>query len=48
MKKELAGEIPDLVDSEVKETLWYYYFDIAKSVAYIRSKSIPFRCNDMR
>lgn len=36
--REILGhEIPGLADIEIEESLWYYYFDVSKTVNYILS-----------
>lgn len=33
--RQLLGEQHDIPDKEVRETLWYYYFDLEKTVAWL-------------
>lgn len=32
-------DIPGLTDENIQESLWYYYFDVEKTVNYILSKT---------
>jgi len=32
---QLLGEQHDIPDKEIRETLWYYYFDLEKTVAWL-------------
>lgn len=34
------GPSLSIADKEVHEALWHYYYDVAKSVAYLRSKHL--------
>lgn len=38
VRDALGSEIP-ATDDEIQEALWHYYYDIAKSVSYIKSDS---------
>jgi elongation factor 1 alpha-like protein len=38
VREALGSDIPATND-EIQEALWHYYYDIAKSVSYIKSKS---------
>ena len=31
----LLGDAPGLTDEKIQETLWYYYFDVEQTVAYL-------------
>jgi len=33
--RELLGEQHNIPDQEIRETLWYYYFDLEKTVAWL-------------
>jgi hypothetical protein len=36
--REIFGsDIPGLTDTEIEDSLWYYYFDVSKTVNYILS-----------
>jgi hypothetical protein len=35
VRRLLDGNIPTLTDNEIEESLWYYYFDVEKTVNYI-------------
>jgi hypothetical protein len=38
------GDASDFVtDDAIQEALWHYYYDVAKSVTYLKSKTHPFR-----
>lgn len=40
--REIFGQdIPGLTDAEIEESLWYYYFDVPKTVNYILSANAP-------
>ncbi|KAK2786684.1 Hsp70 suppressor, GTPase facilitates ribosomal subunit dissociation [Onygenales sp. PD_12] len=48
VKEQLAAEVPPLLmggggvsDAEIAESLWYYYFDVGKTVGYLRKKHTP-------
>lgn len=32
-------DLPGLTDENIQESLWYYYFDVEKTVNYILSKT---------
>ena len=36
VRKQLGSE-HDLTDAEIQESLWHYYYDIGKSVTYLKS-----------
>lgn len=36
--KELMGPDTTVTDKEIEEALWYYYFDVDKSVTYLLSE----------
>jgi elongation factor 1 alpha-like protein len=38
VRSALGSELP-ATDAEIQEALWNYYYDVAKSVAYIKSES---------
>jgi HBS1 N-terminus len=33
--RRLLGDHHDIPDKEIRETLWYYYFDLEKSVEWL-------------
>ena len=37
--KNIIGEVPSLTDQKIEETLWYYYFDVERTVGYLLSES---------
>jgi elongation factor 1 alpha-like protein len=40
VRDALLDEVPGITDVEIEESLWHYYFDVDKSVTYLRSPSI--------
>lgn len=42
VRATLGDGIPGLKDGEIEESLWYYYFDVEKTVNYILSMTISF------
>jgi len=36
---ELSGFI---TDNQIQEALWHYYYDVAKSVTYLKSEFVPY------
>ena len=40
VRKQLGTEY-DATDAEIQESLWHYYYDIGKSVTYLKSKFKP-------
>ncbi|PUU73977.1 hypothetical protein B9Z19DRAFT_494204 [Tuber borchii] len=40
VRKTLGTEIP-VTDKEIQESLWYYYFDVSKTINYILSQHAP-------
>ena len=41
VRKQLGSEY-NPSDSEIQEALWHYYYDIGKSVAYLKSQRFPY------
>ncbi|KAI9726732.1 MAG: Hsp70 suppressor, GTPase facilitates ribosomal subunit dissociation [Chrysothrix sp. TS-e1954] len=41
VRAALDTNIDDVTDKEIEEALWYYYFDVGKSVAYIQKQRAP-------
>lgn len=39
--KEAIGSDITATDKEIHDSLWHYYFDVDKTVAYLKSKSCP-------
>ena len=37
VRHALAPDVPDVTDREIEESLWYYYYDVDKTVAYLTS-----------
>lgn len=37
------GSNVDVLDQEIQEALWYYYYDVGKTVTYIKSMNVV--CN---
>lgn len=36
------GDVADFTtDKEIQDALWYYYYDVEKSVAYLRKQKVP-------
>lgn len=35
----LGHDLPGLTDEKIQESLWYYYFDLEKTINYILSKT---------
>ncbi|KAI5778191.1 elongation factor Tu [Geopyxis carbonaria] len=35
VRKILGNDIPGLKDSQIEESLWYYYFDVSKTIDYL-------------
>lgn len=38
IRQVIGYDIPDLTDESIQETLWFYYFDVAKSITYLLSE----------
>lgn len=38
--REQLGPDFETLDQEIQETLWYYYYDIGKTVTYIKSMAL--------
>ena len=36
--RQVLGNTPEIKDAEIKETLWYYYFDVEQTVSWLLSK----------
>jgi len=43
-KPLLADVRPPISDSQIQESLWYYYFDVDKTVAYLRRERAKGEC----
>ncbi|KAF2275483.1 uncharacterized protein EI97DRAFT_502040 [Westerdykella ornata] len=41
MVKEALGSSVSVSDSQIQEALWHYYFDVGKSVTYLKNKHGP-------
>ncbi|KIW59171.1 translation elongation factor Tu, variant 2 [Exophiala xenobiotica] len=39
--REALGPTFQVADSEIQETLWHYYYDVEKSVVYLKNKQKP-------
>ena len=39
VRQALTADLPSITDKEIEDSLWHYYYDVEKSVAYLRSKS---------
>lgn len=39
--KEALGSAISVSDAEIQESLWHYYFDVGKSVTYLKSMASP-------
>ena len=39
--RDLLGDQHDIDDTEIKETLWYYYFDVAQTVSWLLGSFLP-------
>lgn len=35
--RDVLGKIPGLTDAEIEESLYYYYFDVEKTINYLLS-----------
>lgn len=44
VREVLGTDIPGLTDPNIEESLWYYYFDVTKTVNYILSAFQPPPC----
>ena len=40
VRAELGDDFP-ATDQEIQDSLWHYYYDIAKTVTYLKSESQP-------
>ena len=40
----LADLRPPISDAQIQESLWYYYFDVDKTVAYLRRERAKGEC----
>lgn len=40
MRDVLGEDVPGVTDKEIRETLWYYHFDVNKTINYILSSNI--------
>jgi hypothetical protein len=41
VRKALGDAFPSVTDAAIQEALWHYYYDVAKSVTYLKNKSAP-------
>jgi hypothetical protein len=41
--RQILGDTPGIKDSEIKETLWYYYFDVEQTISWLLSNYISRR-----
>ena len=48
VREALLDDVPGVTDKEIEDSLWHYYYDIDKSVTYLRSLwlSSLARCDD--
>ena len=37
VREALGSHLPGIADKEIEESLWYYYFDVDKSITWLRS-----------
>jgi hypothetical protein len=35
--RDVLGNVPGLTDAEIEESLYYYYFDVEKTINYLLS-----------
>jgi elongation factor 1 alpha-like protein len=42
------GPSYNVSEKDIQDALWNYYYDIAKSVAYLKSKSLPSASGNLR
>jgi elongation factor 1 alpha-like protein len=40
VREELPSNAGHITDKEIQESLWHYYYDVEKSVAYLVSKHV--------
>jgi hypothetical protein len=38
--RRVLGNTPGIKDTEIKETLWYYYFDVEQTVSWLLSNCL--------
>jgi hypothetical protein len=38
--RDLLGDQSKIENDEIRETLWYYYFDVPKTVSWLLGKSV--------
>lgn len=38
VRTALGHGFPSISDKEIQDTLWHYYYDVAKSVTYLKSR----------
>jgi HBS1 N-terminus len=41
VREALPSNVAHVTDKEIQESLWHYYYDVEKSVAYLVSKHTP-------
>lgn len=41
--RQVLGDTPGIKDAEIKETLWYYYFDVEQTISWLLSNSLIWR-----
>lgn len=41
VREALGDDFASVTDAAIQEALWHYYYDVAKSVTYLKSKSAP-------
>ena len=42
--RQILGDTPGINDSEIKETLWYYYFDVEQTISWLLSTGFIQHC----
>lgn len=42
VRQALGSESPLVTEDEIQEALWHYYYDVGKSVSYLKSQFCPF------
>lgn len=41
VRDALGSDVPDITDQEIRDALWHYYYDVAKSVGYLLNSRMP-------
>jgi HBS1 N-terminus len=41
IREALPSSVSNITDKEIQESLWHYYYDVEKSLAYLLSKHTP-------